>query len=250
MKITTNQKDTVLRTIDDMFFRLSAKLLGRFFRGKNKLYFDISRNADPLHTLDGAYRYAFAMLYGKDKKPDKDIMQHLADMTGNYIEAERLKTNNRIVQSIASAVTTEDLVSKLSKEFERTLGYTEMLLTTEVRTAQAYAEKDGILQVSASIGVEDPVVYRTGVIDDKLCAVCTKLWHSDHNIRVPRVYKSSEIRDGYSTTRNPTPTWSPSHPHCRHVWSTLPPGYGFDETGRVIFVGLGYDEYKQQRGIS
>jgi hypothetical protein len=59
----------------------------------------------------------------------------------------------------------------------------------------------------------------------------------------------SELREGYNKSKPWDATVSPTHPHCRHLLSMLPRGYGFDEGGRVVFKNLGYDEYAVQRGI-
>jgi hypothetical protein len=248
MKLSSEQKNSILQRINEVFFNLSASLLGKnFFKGP-KIFFEVASNADPLNTLEGAYRYAFGMLYGKDKKPDEETVAHLSDITNNYIEAERLKISNHILQSIASAQTPEEAEEKIKEDFDKAKNYLDGLVANETMNAVAYANRDGIQTVAASVGEEDPTVFKTGIVDSKLCEDCKRLWHLDNNIRVPRVYKLSELREGYNKKKPWDVTVGPTHPHCRHVLSMLPIGYGFDETGRVKFVGLGYDEYKIQHG--
>ena len=71
------------------------------------------------------------------------------------------------------------------------------------------------------------------------------------NLYIPRVYKLSELKDGYNKDhKNPIPTVSCTHPHCRHTLTMVPPNYGFDMRGNITFKGFGHDEYQHQRGIS
>jgi hypothetical protein len=122
-----------------------------------------------------------------------------------------------------------------------------MLVNTETKIAQAYAEREGINRVAASVGVEDPVVAKLGIIDDKMCKNCRKLWHTPGNIWIPKVYKMSELQEGYNKDwKNPVPTVGPTHPNCRHGLTFIPPNFGFDQSGNITFKGLGWDEHSFQ----
>src|SRR5208283_3436067 len=116
------------------------------------------------------------------------------------------------------------------------------VVVTEARNMQAYAEKEGITRLAASIGDDDPVIVKLGVVDDKLCLACRTLWHDPTNLHKPRPWKLSELRDGYNKSqKDPIPTHAPSHPHCRHILSYIPIGYTFDASGVIRFEAFGYD---------
>lgn len=246
MKLGEGQKAAVLGSVDDMFFRLKARLLGRFFRGPS-IYFEIMKESNPLESIEGIYKYALSMLFPGATENDTHI-KSLSEITSNYIEAERLRVQSHILQDVAQATTPEEAEEKVKATLDKASSYLNTLVVTETRTAQAFAEKDGITQVAASLGIDDPVVYKTGVVDDKLCKVCKALWHSPENIWVPKTYKLSELQEGYNRdSHNPIATLGPTHPHCRHVMSMLPPNFGFDARGTPRFVGFGHDEYTAQR---
>lgn len=247
MKLLESQKTQIEKVINDLFYGLKARMLGRFFTGP-RIYFELIGAQNPLDTLEGIYNYTYTMLYGPGARPTTKRAKELSKITGNYIEAERLKTINKIMVGIEKADSFEDVKDEIDKHVEKATNYIKTLVTTEVRQVQANAEREGIEKLGASIGVEDPTVCKLGVIDNKLCPVCVSLWHSDDNIQIPKVYKMSELKDGYNENKKkPIPTIAPSHPHCRHVLTMVPPNFGFSPTGAIQFKGFGYDVYAEQR---
>ena len=248
MKISKKQKKAVTGAIDDIFYKLKARLLGRFFKGP-AIFFEAVKRSDPMTSLEGIYRYTLQLTHGPGFEPDEDNLKDLAEITDNYIEAERLKTQNQIFNDISAADVPSEIKESVKKRLDKATNYLDTLLVTETRIVQAYAEKEGITQVGASMGIEDPTVAKLGIIDDKLCENCKKLWHSEKNIKIPKVYKLSELQEGYNKDwKNPVPTLGPTHPNCRHVLTMISPNFGFDANGNIDFIGLGHDEYKKQRG--
>lgn len=247
MKLSPKQRQTVLSRLDQMFMELKARMLGRFFRGPS-IYFQVVRNVDPMDTMEGLYQHALTHTFGPAARPDEHTLESLAEITSNYIDAYKLKTANKMVIGIAQAKNSDEAIDVIKDTFHDATKYVETLIPTETKTAQAYAEREGIAQVASSLGVSDPTVAKLGVIDNKMCDVCRKLWHSDDNIRRPKLYKMSELQEGYNTDRkNPIPTIGASHPHCRHTLTLVAPGYDFNENGVIEFVGLSYDAYKARR---
>jgi hypothetical protein len=248
MQLSKRQIGVITDTVNDLFFRMKARLLGRFFSGP-KLYFEVLSDLDPLDTLEGIFRFTIHSLYGADASIDEDQIKHLADITGNYIEAERLKTVNRVLSDAAQSATQKEFEMTLKDNIEKATTYINLVANTETKSVQAYAERDGIAQLASSMNIDDPNVAKLGIIDDKTCDNCIKLWHMQHNLNVPRVYKLSELRDGYMTDhKNPYATTGNTHPHCRHILTMIPPNMGFDASGQIKFVNFGYDIYADQRG--
>lgn len=241
------QKRQIEKIINDLFYNLKARLLGRFFTGPS-IFFEVIHNVNPMDTLEGVYNYTYHMMYNGISSNKVKRPKALAKITGNYIEAERLKTLNRIMMGIEQAESFDEVKLHLDDNIEKATNYVDMLVATEVRNVQVYAERDGIERLGASIGVEDPVICKLGIIDGRLCKVCTSLWHSDDNIKIPKVYKLSELKDGYSTHKNPTATFFASHPRCRHSLTMIPPNFGFSSNGNIEFKSFGWDEYEHQRG--
>ena len=56
MKLTNVQREDIEFTIEDMFFHLKARLLGKYFTGP-KIYFEVVEQTNPLETLEGVYNF-------------------------------------------------------------------------------------------------------------------------------------------------------------------------------------------------
>lgn len=247
MKLTDEQKVSIEFSVSDIFYRLKFRLLGRFFTGP-RIYFELVDDLNPLNTLEGLYHYTANMMYGTSFKPSIKRIKNLNRITDNYIEAERLKTINNVMQAAEQGKSLDDIEEMIKETLDKSSEYVDMLVITEARNVQANAEREGVEKIAASIGVEDPTVCKVGVIDDKMCHVCRRLWHSEDNIYIPKVYKLSELFDGYNkSAKDPIPTVLASHPRCRHVLTFIPPNFGFNNRGVIEFKGFGYDVYAEQR---
>lgn len=247
MKLSPIQRRAVLDNLDKIFFNLKARMLGKFFTGP-RLYFEVVQRSNPLDTVEGIFQYTMKMLYGADAKAPEEQIEALAETTGNYLDVQRIKISNKVMSEIAQATTPEAALDKIVENVNKITEHVDLLIANETRTAQAYAEREGITRVAASIGVEDPVVCKVGIIDDRMCPSCRKLWHDQKNINIPKVYKLSELKEGYMTDhKRPYATVGPTHPNCRHVLTMVPPNYGFSSDGIIKFVGFGHDEYEHQR---
>lgn len=214
MILTESQKKAIEATVNDLFNRLKVRLLGRFFSGP-AIYFEIIRDHDPIETVEGIYRYTLGAMFGPEAKPDTKRIKSLAKITENYLNAERLKTINNIITSAEQGKDLSEVEDLVRDSMDKASRYVKTVVNTEVKNIQAYAERAGIEQLGASIGLDDPTVAKLGKVDGKLCPVCRDLWHTDENIYVPKVYKLSQLRDGYNRDqKNPTPTVGTTHPHC------------------------------------
>lgn len=247
MDIPDSQKQIITDTVDDLFYRLKARLLGRFFKGP-KIYFEVLKQSNPLESLEGVFRYAVTALYGPGADIDDDQIRKLAEIAGNYIESERLRTLNRVLTDVLHSEDHDELEEAVSESLQRATTYVNLLTESETRIAMAYAEREGITQLAASLGIEDPIVAKLGKVDGKTCKNCKKLWHMDDNLAVPKVYKLSELAEGYmKDQKNPEPTVGHTHPNCRHVMTFIPPNFGFTDGGVIQFKGFGWNEYDHQR---
>jgi len=212
MDLYLNQKKEITKIIEHMFNLLKVRFLGTMFTGP-KIYFEVLKDVKPSETLEGMYRYALGLTTGGDIDPDKRRMKKLASITNNYMEAEKLKTVNKVIMGIESTDSIDEASDKIEKELDKTSKYIKKLMVTEARTTQAYAEKEGIERLGATVGDEDPTIVKLGVIDSKTCKICKKLWH-ESDLRIPKPYKLSQLKGGYCDMKHPEPTIGPTHPNC------------------------------------
>lgn len=250
MKLSRRQVGLVHGTIDDLFYRIKVRLLGRFFKGPT-MYFEVT-DSDPMESLESVYRYAGVTLYGPDFTVDEDHLKTLAEITNNYIDAQKLKVANQVVMGINSAQTMVDAEKIIEEAVGKATEYVQMLTATESRIVQAFAERDGISRLASDMGVGDPTVAFLGRYDNKTCKYCRKMYHMPETPMIPRVYKLSELQGGYFRAKDwdgKSPFPAPLHPHCRHVMTFVPPSYGFGTDGIIKFVDFDHDEYEHQKSI-
>ena len=247
MKLSPQQRRTILDNIDDIFQKIKARLMGRFFSGP-RIYFEVVKQSNPFETIEGLFRYVTYMTGGPSSKIDEHQVEVLSEVTGNYVDAKRLQVQNKVLNAIAAAATPKQALKAVESHINDAGDYMEALVSNETHTATAYANKEGITKVGASIGIEDPTVCKVGVIDDKMCSTCRELWHDPDNIYKPRPWKLSQLKEGYMTDReNPYPTVGGSHPRCRHTLVFLPPNMAPDEKGTFVWKKFGYDYYENYK---
>lgn len=247
MKLSDYQKTLIKDIIEDLFNQFLVKLIGPYFTGP-RIYFELLSDKDLRYSLEGLFRYTVQTLYGTSTLIDPKQIEDLSNTTEQYFEAEKLKMINRVFTLSDQAKNLDELQELLMDDLDKTSKRIELLVTTETKMAQANAERDGIVKVASSLGISDPTVAKLGILDHKICKDCLDLWHLPSNPHIPKVYKLSELRNGYMIkSQGVYPTIGSTHPRCRHILTFIPPNMGFDESGRLKFIALGYDIYAEQR---
>jgi hypothetical protein len=247
MRLNPFQRNFILKHIEMLFESAKASLLGRYFQGP-RIFFQIAQKADPFYTIEGIYKYTLNMLYGAGATPDPETVENLAEITNNYFDAQKLKIKNHIIADILNAKTKKDALDSVKDHFDKAEKYVSMLVANETRITQAYASREGISLLASDIGVKDPTVVFLGVTDHKICKFCKAMYHDANNIRLPKPYKLSQVKEGYFRPKEwdyKTPNQAPLHPNCRHSLSFVPPNFGFTANGIIEFKEFGYDYYKE-----
>jgi hypothetical protein len=250
MKINKDKEKFIADQISQLYDELKVRMLGRFFSGPRLLFEMIS--VDPKDTIEGVFRFAMFALYGSSKKSDSETVEKLSRITANYIDAAKHKALNNIEMTISEAKDTDDLLSRIQEQMEKENSKVNQIVVTETRNASAMAETTGIIELASDLGISDPTVVKIGRRDGKTCKVCKHLWWHDYEKNIPKAYKLSELKDGYNKSGRPEnadATILASHPHCRCILTFCPPNFGYDSNGRAVFKYLGFDEWKDQRGV-
>lgn len=248
MKVSKEQHDKIINLVERLFGRLKARFAGRLFRGP-AIFFEIVQAEE---SLEDAYRHAGQVMYGPAFTPDEDTVQQVIDVASHYVDAEKHRTINRILAGVRAAQSEAEVKKVIKDAVGKATTYVSLLAVNETRTAQAHAERDGISLVAAGMGVDDPNVAFLGRYDSKTCKYCRAMYHREDNPAVPRVYKLSQVNEGYFKPKEwdgTTPWRAPLHPHCRHIMTFVPPNFGFDKSGKITFVSYGYDAYDAQPDV-
>lgn len=231
------------------------------------------RDYDPKATILHAYLHANSIHGAGTQFPDQTSIKKLEAVTSQYLDSMKAKVQADTVRTVSDALDEANRKSKIDKQDPASWLKTEDgqkildgvrdelesqrkkivkavdgITQVELSNSQNIGSADGILAVAQRIGISDPVVFKIGVLDDKRCTDCWRLWTMEDRV-TPRLYYMSELvadPGKKSGSRNPSVTLT--HPNCRDVVTVLMPGFGFDSRGKVIYVGKGHDEIAKQRG--
>ena len=142
MKLTDAQRNLIIDRVESLFEGTKARLLGTMFKGP-KLYFEVVRRADPLHTIEGLYNFTLKTMYGANAQPNQKNIEHLAEITGNYMDSQQLKIKNHILADVAKAKTPSEAIRSIRGHFEKAGKYVDLLVSNETRIVQTYASREG-----------------------------------------------------------------------------------------------------------
>jgi hypothetical protein len=236
--------------VDELFDRLMTRLLGHGFTGR-RLFIGFNEDL----SLPGIFAAATT---GEGGRVDTAILSGIADIAKDYLDKHRAEAKARTKQHIQAllrdlnegridAAEFQNYVeSDLHQLWDSVRSAVERVVETENEHAESLGIKDGIDQINASLGVDDPVVCFIPVKDDRLCDECRRLHLLPDGV-TPRVWYSSEVEANYHKKGVDRPSWQKLHPHCRCSPATVLPGFGFDENGRVTFISRDHDELAYQR---
>ena len=238
--------------IEEIFEKLKHRALGPQFGGKS-LYITFQR---PL-SLPGIYEQAATEEGGT---VDREMVDRLIEITNDYLDHHKSVAKAQIKKKIGDFLQEVDdgkrsgdkfktiLEGELSDVWSKVTMGVKKVLETETQHAQVLGIKEGIDQINARLGVDDPVVFWVPVRDSATCLECLKIHLLPDGV-TPRCWLTSEVESGYHVKGNDRPSWSLIHPHCRCGLGTLLPNFGFSAAGRVTFKGEDWDELKYQRNI-
>lgn len=260
-------KDAIKDIIAQSFDKYKASLVGP--RALHRGFVFALRGHPFNQKISDAYVHSNVFNSMKDSV-DKNTIAHLEDTAMNYIDSLKHKTTADILKQVDDHLANAYKQGKLDgqnvddylqtpdgrgimKEIKKTLGVQkekidkglDLIANVSLYDAQNHGAADAIVDMSKSLGIGDPTVFKIGVMDNKRCPICWKLWTLEDRV-TPRVYKMSELAGGYMDRKDAKPTVGSSHPRCRDILTFLAPGFGF-EGGKITFRGSGWDEYAEQR---
>jgi hypothetical protein len=238
------------QSVEEVFDRLKKRFLGPGLTDK-PIYVG--------HIQDISLRGLFeAAAKEEGSQPNQTVLSTLIRIAEKYIDATKEQTKARLVAEIQAFLRNASrkgiktdlhtaLGGKLADVWKATTDQIHTIIDAETHTAKNISIMDGILKVNAAAGVDDPTVFFIVVRDNVLCKECKRLHLLDNGV-TPRVWKLSEVGQGYHKKGEPNPKIGGLHPHCRCTMATLLPGYGFDKAGMVTYISRTHDEYIKQHG--
>lgn len=166
-------------------------------------------------SLPAVYRAAVEAHGGT---PSTETENHLVEIAESYLDAIRARLQARMLaQGLGSETAEEAGTQGTPQTAGQILDSAEhevaRVVEAETQNARSLGAVEGISQVAAAHGVEDPVVFFVVVRDKDLCEECLRL-HVMPDGNTPRLYKLSEVSTGYHVHGSDTPAINGLHPHC------------------------------------
>ena len=202
-------------------------------------------------SIPGLYE---AACRGVGGTPRAETADNLVDIASSYVDALQSRVEAELTNIVVAADTSsrhdvqepdadrvQEILDKASSDLQR-------IVDTESQRARQIGAVDGISEVAAGLGDEDPTVFFVVVRDDHLCDECRRL-HLLPDGRTPRCWKLSQLSSDYHQKGGEFPSVQGLHPHCRCSQTYLAPGFGFNSAGFVRWIGQGHDEYARQQGL-
>lgn len=249
--LSSSGKEAINKVVEDVFDKIALMFIGEIPRLKHK----------KLIILNTKQNYGLANLFVEamsNKSPniiEQDVLKSLLESSFGYIDSLKAKTRSNIAERVdgivkeaktrGSKVTDEDIQVVINDEMRRAKAGMKAIAEGEATKTRNVGAAMDISRVAASTGDYDPSVFFVVVKDGVTCNECKRLHLNSDG--TPRVWKFSDLKQGYHKRNEDYPSAFGLHPHCRCTLTYLSEGFGFDKKGRVTYVGRGHNEHSKQR---
>lgn len=250
--ISGASKDQIGKIVDDMFDNLAIQLIGDIPRLKNKKLAIISMD----NHFGLAHLFVKAM---QDKTPtqiERDLLKGLLKSTDGYIEALKSKTRSNITEAVdglarearlaKDKVDQARLAAVIKEEMTKARAHMVAVVESEATKLRNLGTLMNISRMATSVNDNDPTVFFVVIKDGVTCKECIRLHLKEDGI-TPKLWKFSELKQGYHKRGENSPSAFGLHPHCRCTLVYLSKGFSFDDKGKTAYHSENHDEYLDQR---
>lgn len=249
--ISSSAKDAIARVVETVFDNLAFHLIGNIPRLKGKKMFVI--DTQPKEGL--AHLFIQAMNNRAPNTIERDALKGLLDSAYGYIESLKAKTRTEVAERIdaiareartrGETIAESQIQAIIAEEMEKAGSHMKLITESESTKMRNLGTAMDITRRAASVGDEDPTVFFIVIRDGHTCKECVRLHLNPDG--TPRVWKFTELKQGYHKRSEDNPSAFGLHPHCRCTLAYLSSGFGFDQKGMLTWKKFGHDEYRRQR---
>lgn len=249
--ISSGGKEALTKVVEGIFDRIAMHFIGDIprFKDKKRLIISAEKNFGLSHLFVQAMR---------NKAPNEieaDALKSLLESSSNYIESLKNKTMSNVVERVDGIakeaniqkrrLSEEEVQEVLNDELAKAKSHLEAIVESESTKLRNLGTMMEISRVSSSLGDEDPTVFFIVVKDSTTCKECIKL-HLMPDQVTPRLWKLSQLKQGYHKRGEDAPSAFGLHPHCRCTLTYMSGGFGFDKFGKLRYVEEGFNAYDDQ----
>lgn len=244
-------KENISRIVEDLFDKVSLQFIGDIPKLKHKKLLLIGH----AQNLGLPHLFVQAMQNRTPNPIEQDALKGLLDSAHGFIDSLKNKTRANLTERLdgltrearikGGKINPADVEEAIAEEFSKARSHIQAILESESTKLRNLGSLMDISRVASSIGDGDPSVFFVVVKDDKTCKECVKLHLMPDGV-TPRVWKFSELKQGYHKRGEENPSAFGLHPHCRCTLTYLSKGFGFDKKGLVAYKGENHDTYEEQ----
>jgi len=249
--VSGSGKDGIGKIIEEMFDQIALSLLGNIPRLRNKKFMVI--NTQPNMGL--AHLFVQAMQNKPLNSIEQEFLKGLLETADGYIESLKNKTKSNLTDRIDGIAREAKIKNEkvdaavvrqaISEEMKKARANLIAIAESEATKLRNMGTLMDITRVASSLGDNDPTVFFVVVKDGVACKECVRLHLMPDGV-TPRLWKFSQLKQGYHKRGEDNPSAFGLHPHCRCSLTYLSRSFGFDESGKLKYVDQGHDEYKKQ----
>lgn len=249
--LSSRVKEALNGAVEDIFDRIALEFIGDIpkLRAKKNLIISSQRNFGLAHL------FVQAMGNRSPNAIEQDFLKSLLESSHGYIEALKNKTKSNITERIDGLsreaalnnrkMSEEEIQGAISEEFSKAKSHMKTIAESESTKLRNLGTMMDISRVASDLGDSDPTVFFVVIKDGTTCKECIRLHlMPDHT---PRLWKFSQLKQGYHKRGEDNASAFGLHPHCRCTLTYLSKGFGFDEYGQVTFKNEGHDAFSKQK---
>lgn len=249
--ISSGGKEAIGQKVEELFDRIALEFIGDIPRLRNKKTIVISSK----RNFGLADLFVQSM---RDQNPnivERDALKGLLNSAYDYVEALKSKTKVSVTERIDGLVRESKLGNRdvqeseiqaiLDEELQKGKSHLKAIAEAESTKLRNMGTLMDITRVASDLDDPDPTVFFVVVKDGATCKECLRL-HLMDDQNTPRLWKFSELKQGYHKRSENNPSAFGLHPHCRCTLTYLARGFGFAK-GRVTYIEEDHDAYFAQK---
>lgn len=250
--ISAGRKDAIGNHVEDIFDNIALEFIGEIPKLKNRKLLII--NTKQNYSL--GHLFVQSMANKKPNEIEQDALKSLLSSSHGYIESLKNRTRNSITEKLDALVkeasarkekpTQEQIDTILREELGKARASMLAIVEAESTKVRNFGSMMDISRIASTAGDNDPSVFFVVVKDASTCKECIRL-HLMPDQVTPRVWKFSELKQGYHKRGDDSPCTSGLHPFCRCTLTYLGKGYGFDEKGYTQYKSQNHDQHSSQK---
>lgn len=245
-------KEALNNVVEDLFDNIALQLIGEIPKLKNKKRLVISSQ----NNFGLPHLFVQAMGNKVPNPLEQDFLKGLLESAHGYVESLKNKTKSNIAERIdglareaqlkKQKMSENEVQAVIQEEIGKAKSHMVAITESESTKLRNLGTMMSIARMASDIGDSDPTVFFVVIKDASTCKECIRL-HLMPDMTTPRLWKFSQLKQGYHKRGEESASAFGLHPHCRCTLTYLSKGFGFDEDGKVTFKKEGHDAFSKQK---